>query len=362
MTGKVMTPATMPPGAVGQIIRQKDPENLEFPFQSLNTFTTPNEQFYVRSHFPKPAIDVQAWRLRIEGLVDRELQLSLADLMNLPVKQRMVTLECAGNGRIFLVPKASGAQWELGAVSTAEWTGVMLWDVLAKAGVREDAVEVILEGADHGKPDEPPRPPEALRYSHAIPISKAADVLLAFRMNGEPLPSSHGAPLRAVVAGWYGMASVKWLSRIVVTDRPFRGYFQTVDYAYWEEQAGMPIRVPISEMKVKAQIARPALHEVVPANAEYHVIGAAWTGDSEVARVEVSTDGGHRYQPADLLGEPLRHAWRFWEYRWKTPSTGIHTIMARATDARGNQQPSESESKYGNYVVHHTLPIEVIVK
>lgn len=352
-----------PPTAVRQIIRQHEPENLEFPFPTLSTFHTPNEQFYVRSHFSRPTVKRQAWRLKVEGCVDHELELDFDAVMRLQPIERTITLECAGNGRIFLTPKVGGAQWELGAVSTATWAGVALAELLAQAGVKPQAVEVIFEGADEGEPDDPPKPPGKIHYAHSIPLSKVADAMLAYRMNGELLPAAHGGPLRVVVGGWYGMASVKWLKRIVVSDRRFRGYFQSVDYAYWEQQAGMPIRVPITEMQVKAQIARPALHEIVAAGSTYSVVGAAWTGDSDVILVEVSTDGGQHFSPATLLGEPIRHAWRFWEYQWNTPiSPGRCILMARATDALGNRQPAKRDKRFGNYVVFHTLPVEVLVK
>jgi DMSO/TMAO reductase YedYZ molybdopterin-dependent catalytic subunit len=291
------------------------------------------------------------------------LNLTFDEMVKMPAQKRMVTLECAGNGRVFLVPKENGAEWELGAVSNAEWTGVRLADVLAQGGVTPEAIEVIFEGADEGQPDEKPTPPGKIHYARGIPVSKVDDVLLAYEMNGEPLSQSHGAPVRAVVGGWYGMASVKWLTRIVVSDQPFRGYFQTVDYAYWNEQAGMPIRVPLAEMKVKAQISRPAFHDVVPAKSEYRVVGAAWAGEPEVVIVEVSTDGGKTYSPATLLGEPIRHAWRFWEFSWKTPSSpGTYILMARATDSNGKSQPSEHDKNFGSYVIDHTLPIEIEVR
>lgn len=352
-----------PPRSDGPVLRQKVPENLEFPFPALAGFNTPNEQFYVRSHFPTPALSADSWRLKIEGLIQQEVEFTLDTILKMARQTRVATLECAGNGRIFLDPKVDGAQWELGAVSNARWSGVLLADVLARAGIKANAIEVILEGADEGEAAEKPRPPGKIHYSHSIPISKVDDVLLAYQMNGEPLPPSHGYPLRAVVGGWYGMASVKWLRRIVVTDRPFRGYFQGVDYGYWDHEHGMPIRVPITEMKVKAQIARPSLHEVVPANTAYRIVGAAWTGDSDVTNVEVSTDGGKTYSKATLLGEPIRHAWRFWEFAWNTPACpGTYTLMALATDARGNTQPAERNPDFDNYVIFHTLPIEVEVK
>ena len=151
-------------------------------------------------------------------------------------KRFPATLECAGNSRVFLVPKVKGTQWELGAVGNAEWTGVSLGELLRQAGVKSGAIEVILEGADSGAIAEPPRPAGKIHFARSIPLGKAMDdVLLAFRMNGQPLAPAHGFPLRAIVPGWYGMAAVKWLQRVVVTDRPFNGYYQTVDYAFWKK-------------------------------------------------------------------------------------------------------------------------------
>ena len=351
------------PSATGLIIRQWEPANLEFPFASLDAFITPTEQFYVRSHFPTPSIDAKAWRLKVEGLVQKPAILSLAQLMRMPAHSQLATLECAGNGRIFLHPKVNGAQWELGAVSNALWTGVRLADVLREAGVSPTAVDVILEGADTGQPDEKPKPPGDIHYARAIPFTKADDVLLAYQMNGEPLPLSHGAPLRAIVPGWYGMASVKWLRRIIVTDQPFQGYFQTVDYAYWADHAGIPTRVPISRMRVKSQIARPGWHEIVPAGRPYRIAGAAWTGDSDVTRVEVSTDAGMTFANATLLGDAIRHAWRLWEYNWQAPShPGQVILTSRATDAHGDVQPARHNPNFVNYIIDHTLPVEVIVR
>ena len=205
------------------ITRSAEPANLEMPFSSLEDFVTPNERFYVRCHFPIPEIDPAAWSLKVEGAVDRALELKLADLRALPQHTIMATMECAGNGRSFLQPKAKGVEWDLGAVGNANWTGVLLRDVLEQAGVRDDALEVILEGADRGEIKEPPRPAGEISYARSLPLAKAlGDVLLALELNGEPLTPSHGFPLRAVVPGWFGMASVKWLERILVSATPFQ--------------------------------------------------------------------------------------------------------------------------------------------
>ncbi|HEY2574235.1 MAG TPA: sulfite oxidase [Verrucomicrobiaceae bacterium] len=348
----------------GLIIRDKEPENLEFPFAALDGFVTNNDQFFVRSHFPVPKIDGDVWRLVVEGQVERPLELSRGDLLKMETRSVMATIECAGNGRIFLSPKVDGLQWELGAVGNAEWTGVPLSSVLEKAGLRTGAVEVVFEGADCGKLAKPPSPGN-IQFANSIPVTKAlhADVLLAHTMNGEPLTPSHGFPLRAVVPGWYGMVSVKWLSRIVVTDRPFRGYFKSADYTYWEKRDDLPMQLlPVTEVEVKAQISRPVMREIVPANENYRVYGAAWTGESEVSLVEVSTDGGANWHAANFLGDPQRFTWRFWEYRWRTPAQpGKHVLLARATDSRGRIQPMQRDSHRGSYVVSHVMPIEVEV-
>jgi DMSO/TMAO reductase YedYZ molybdopterin-dependent catalytic subunit len=258
------------------IIRELEPENLEFPFSSLNSAITPNEQFFVRSHFPVPKLDLKSWKLQVEGQVERCLEFGYEELTRLPARTVTMVMECAGNSRIFLSPKVGGLQWELGAVGNAEWTGVPLAAVLREAGVKAGAVEVVLEGADIGEIKKEPVSPGKINYARGLPLAKALspDVILAYRMNGEPLTPAHGYPLRAVVSGWYGMASVKWLTRILVIDRAFRGYFQTADYTFWERRDGLPIQLlPVGEVEVKAEIARPALHEVVAADAVYRMHG-----------------------------------------------------------------------------------------
>ncbi len=267
------------------ITRSKEPLNLEMPFSTLEDWITPNDRFYIRCHFPVPEVEAASFRLQIAGEVERELAFSLEELRALPQHTVIATMECAGNGRSHLEPKVKGVQWDIGAVGNARWTGVLLRDVLEKAGVKPGAVEVILEGADRGNVAEPPRPPTDFHYTRSLPLAKAmGDTLLALEMNGEPLTPPHGFPLRAVVPGWFGMASVKWLRRLVVTARPFHGYFQTFDYAYWERRGDHPDLTPLSEIAVKAQIAQPKFGEVVDAGSSYTVRGAAWSGESPVTQ------------------------------------------------------------------------------
>ena len=350
----------------GLIIREKEPENLEFPFSALNSFQTPTEQFFVRSHFPVPALDAKTWRLKLDGLVERPVELSYDELRGMPSHTVTMALECAGNSRIFLSPKVLGLQWELGAVGNAEWTGVRLGDVLERAGIKPGATEVVLEGADSGEIKKEPVSPGKITYARSLEVGMAMspEVILAYQMNGEELTPAHGYPVRAIVPGHYGMASVKWLSRILVIDREFRGYFQTTDYTSWERNNGYPIQLlPITEVEVKAEIARPALYEVVPANSVYRMFGAAWTGESEIAKVEISVDCGKTWAAAQLLGASVKYAWRLWEYHWSTPGQcGRHTVMARATDARGRTQPMDRDMHRGTYVITHVQKIEVEVK
>ncbi len=357
---------TDPVSFSGLILREKEPENLEFPFSTLTSFITPNEQFFIRSHFAVPKLNPRSWRLTVEGLVDRPFEINYTDLLSLPSRSMMMTLECAGNSRIFLTPKVGGLQWGLGAVGNAEWTGVPLTAVLERAGVRPGAVEVVLEGADAGEIKKDPQSPGKIHFARSLPLEKAlrSDVLLAYEMNGTQLPVAHGFPLRVVVPGWYAMASVKWLTRIVVTDRVFQGYFQTADYTYWDQREGLPIQLlPVAELEVKAQIARPALHEVVPARSVYRMHGAAWAGESEVTKVEVSTNAGRTWKAAELLSASSRYAWCLWEYRWYTPPrVGRHIVMARATDARGHVQPMHRDPHRGTYVISQVQPIEVNVQ
>jgi DMSO/TMAO reductase YedYZ molybdopterin-dependent catalytic subunit len=348
----------------GRIVRSEDPLNLEMPFERLDSFITPTESFYVRTHFPIPAIDRDEWWLHVEGEVEKPFAINYEELLELESRTIPATLECAGNNRNFLEPKIKGVQWGLGAVGTAEWTGVPLSILLDRAEVKPEAREVIFEGADGGRLDDPKAPPGELKFARSIPVSKAhTDVLLAYKMNDADLPPQHGFPLRAIVPGWYAMASIKWLQRIIITDQPFTGYYQTMDYSYWKRRGDMADLAPLTEMQVKAEIARPAEGEIVPANSKMHVHGAAWTSDAEIIKVELSTDGGSTWNDASLLGDLKPNAWQLWEFDWKTPATaGKAALIARATDSKGRTQPVERDPNRGTYMINHLLPIEVEVR
>lgn len=362
-------PAARGPAYPGLIVRQWRPENFEFPFATLDSFLTPTNLFYVRSHFGiQRDIDRKTWRLRVEGHVERPLELAFDDLRALPSRTQIATLECSGNGRVFLVPRVDGVPWELGAVSNAEWAGVPLAAVLDRAGLKLGAVDVVCEGADSGETPgnrDEAKSPGKIHFARGLTVAKAhhPEVLLAYKMNGEDLTAAHGFPLRLLVPGWYGMASVKWLRRIVVMDRPYNGYFQTMVYSYFERRNGLPTLVPTTEQRVKAQIARPARDEVVGADTTVRVRGAAWTGESEVAKVEVSADAGKTWHAARLVDRPTRYAWSRWEYDWRTPARpGRYALMARATDRRGSAQPLDRDPDLRNALVVHVLPLDVEVR
>jgi DMSO/TMAO reductase YedYZ molybdopterin-dependent catalytic subunit len=356
----------------GRIVRSEAPLNLEMPFSNLNSFLTPTKSFYVRTHFPIPAIDRDAWWLYVEGEVEKPFAINYEQLMTLEASTAPVTLECAGNNRNFLEPQVKGVQWGLGAVGTAEWSGVPLAALLERAIPKSNAREIVLEGADHGMLEDPKSPPGEFRYARSIPLEKARrDVLLAYKMNASELPPEHGFPLRAIVPGWYAMASVKWLQRVIVIDRPFTGYYQTIDYAYWRRtdygrwQRGEEVALltPITEIQVKAEIARPAEGEIVPTSSNVCVHGAAWACDAEIAKVELTTDGGATWNNARLIGESISNAWRPWEFNWQTPSQpGKQTLIARATDSLGRTQPLHRDPDRGTYMINHLLPIDVAVR
>ncbi len=276
---------------------------------------TPLSAFYVRNNFPMPP---PATRLTVGGAVKQPLSLTADDLRRLPRRRLTATLECAGNGRSFMTPPVPGEQWRLGAVSTAAWDGVPLSAVLPRAELVPNAVEVVFHGADG--------------FARSLPIDDALgdDVLLVDTMNGEPLTREHGAPFRLLVAGWYGMAAVKWLAGIEVSRTPFRGHFQVEHYVIGDR--------PVRTMQVRALILDPTDGATVPLTPQV-VRGIAWTGSGHVSLVELSDDGGGTWRRATLLGTPRPYTWIRWEAAWSPARSGPATLLARATDSTGAKQP-----------------------
>jgi DMSO/TMAO reductase YedYZ molybdopterin-dependent catalytic subunit len=303
------------------------PYSRAFNFASLDGWITPNSEFFVRSHFGIPRLDRAPWTVSISGAVARPRTLAMDDFVRLPAQEEVVTLECAGN----LVG------W--GGVSNARWTGVSLGSLLKAAGVKDDAAEVILVGADGGAEREAGGI-EIDAYARSIPLSKAMDsaTLVAFKMNGEALPPLHGGPLRAVIPGWYGMDSVKWLKEIVVAREPFAGFYQARRY-YEARRVGARVeRAPLGAIRLKSQMARPVNGESL-GRGPVKIVGAAWCGDAEIAKVELSFDGGRSWKDAEFGRERAPFAWRIWSYEWTPPSAGSYDIIARASDVRGRVQP-----------------------
>jgi DMSO/TMAO reductase YedYZ molybdopterin-dependent catalytic subunit len=324
------------------------------PPKALQEEIVPNDLFYVRNHWTDcPEIDVNTYQLKVDGEVERTLSLSYEDLKSLPQKRFQVTFECCGNSpvpeywtkslRISSVMEGIKGH---GIMGNAEWAGISLKDVLEKAGVKDSAVEVMFEGADHG-PDEVVGDPAEITYERSLPIAKALhpDTLLAYEMNGEPLPTMHGYPLRLLVSGWYGMNSVKWLVGIHVLDHKFEGFYMTDRYMTMNEPGNpVPYRY-YTKLQVKSIITNPLPGEIIPANG-YNLAGAAWSGEEDVAKVEISTDGGQTWGQVDTLHPRTGYSWYRWEHYWDPPGEGDYTIMCRATNIDGVTQPMEFPNKW----------------
>jgi DMSO/TMAO reductase YedYZ molybdopterin-dependent catalytic subunit len=333
------------------------PENSETPLEQARGWVTPNHLFFVRNHFEPPAIDLKTWRLRVEGCVDHAIEWTFAELLDLPERTVFATVECAGNGRSFLAQRVSGVQWGAGAIGHAEWTGVPLKVVLERSKVQASAIEILFEGADQGtEPDHP----EPMRFARSLPLEKALhpDTLLATRMNGELLEAVHGAPVRLFVPGWYGVAAVKWLARIAAIDKPFGGYFQSKKYTY-QRRAGEKLDTKIvGPMVVKSEILRPREGEVLGIGTN-RIAGLAWAGEEAIAQVDISTDSGATWAPADLVGPQAPYSWNLWEYLWEQPRPGSYTILARARSKSGHVQPTEYDPLFAGYMIHFSRPLIV---
>ncbi len=339
------------PKRSGLVLISSEPFNAETPPGALQAPITSTEQHYVRSHFSMPR---HPGTLTIEGAVGRPLRLTLADVRALPATTLSVTLECAGNGRLGFQPFPKGEPWGWAAVSTATWTGVPLQALLAQAQPRPEGRAIVFEGADHGPYQGGPDIP----YERALTRDEAervgTDILLAYEMNGAPLPAEHGAPLRLVVPGWYGMASVKWLQRIRVIPDAFSGEFQSHSYVYhWPDGTGQPV----TSMQVRAQITDPLYGQTLP-RGKHLIRGWAWSGMGTVTSVDVSIDDTESRQPARLVAPVGSHAWQAWTWEWDAREAGRHVIRARASDSSGAAQPDRpawNKLGYGNNAVQTHL-------
>ena len=332
------------------------------PPKALQSQITPTDLFYVRNHWKDaPEIDPASYRLVVDGEVATDLALTLDQIKGLPHRRYQSTFECCGNGPIpeywakqtrSVMEKVTGH----GIMGNAEWVGVSVSDVLNMAEIGPNAVEVMFEGADHG-PDEVVGDPAEVTYERSLPMEKALhpDTMLAWEMNGEPLTPLHGAPLRLVVPGWYGMCSIKWLAGVHVLDRPFEGFYQIERYRVMNGPDADEFYSYLTGMKVKSIITDPAPGDEVPSG-DYVVSGAAWSGESDITRIEVSTDGGESWTDACVTVPRSGYSWTRWEHDWSISDPGHYVLMSRATNDKGETQPMEFPNKwdgmgYGNNMV-----------
>jgi sulfane dehydrogenase subunit SoxC len=328
------------------------------PLEALRYPVTPVGLHYLLTHYDVPEVDAGGWRLRVRG--ERELSLGLDELRARPRVDLAVTMECAGNGRAHLNPRPVSQPWLLEAVGTARWGGTPLRPLLEEAGVGEGAVELLFTGVDRGAEGG-----DEQAFQRSLPIEEALrdEVLLAYEMNGAPLPPQHGFPLRLVVPGWYGMTNVKWLSEIEVLREPFSGYQQSWSYRVrqTEDEEGEPL----SRMLPRSLLVPPGIPEfltrerLLPAG-EVLVQGRAWSGLAPVASVEVSADGGSTWAAAELEPEDGRWAWRGWSYRWQA-EPGSWVLCSRARDTAGNEQPLEPAWNLGGYANNAVQRVPVTV-
>ena len=370
-SGALAATGLMPPGGLlGQgkpalerlIIHSARPEDFETPPHLLTSWITPNDLFYVRSHFYTPSMQNESWRLRIDGDVDRPLDVTLNDLQQMPSTTAVVTMECAGNGRALFDPPVAGAQWRKGAVGTARWTGIPLADLLRKAGVKAGSRYVWLDGADRPLG----RAPDFIRN---VPLEKAMhpDTLLAYQMNGEMLPIAHGFPLRAIVPGWEGAYSVKWLTHIQVAAREHEGAFVQTAYRKPKRPAapGTVVAVadtePLTGLVVKSLITAPAADAVVSVG-PVRITGFAWAGETDIQRVDISADHGRTWTAARLGRDRAPNAWRQFQHEWTAVEPGSHLLLSRATDARGRVQPMIAEWNPGGYLWNAIDQVRVDVR
>jgi DMSO/TMAO reductase YedYZ molybdopterin-dependent catalytic subunit len=332
--------------------------NRGMPLEALRYDLTPTGLHYLLVHFDIPAVDPARWRLRLDGLVERPIELTLVELRARPRRTVPVTLECAGNGRARLQPRPLSNPWLLEAIGTAEWGGTPLAPLLAEAGVRDAAVDLVFTGADRGVQG---GVEHAYQRSLRVDDAILSDVLLVDEMNGAPLQPQHGSPVRLLVPGWYGMASVKWLQRIEAVAHLFEGYQQATAYHY-RSDADDP-GIPVSRIRVRALMAPPGVPDfftrrrLVDAG-RVELSGRAWGGAAPIRRVEVGADG--EWAEAKLHDPVGEWAWRRWSFDWRA-TPGDHVLACRATDSDGDVQPLESPWNYqgvgnnGVQAVHVTV-------
>ncbi|MBY0491687.1 MAG: sulfite oxidase [Gemmatimonadaceae bacterium] len=333
------------------VVVRPHPLCAETPMPVLAEPVTPRESVYVRSNFDNPVLDA-SHRLSVGGAVRAPFAIGLDELAALPQHEVLVTMECAGNWRLGMTPVPTGEPWEYGALSTTRWSGVPLRLLLERAGVEPGAVEVLATGADVGPRDDAEGP---VQFQRSLPLdaARAPDTLVATHMDGVPLTMDHGAPVRLIVPGWYGMASVKWLARLDVITTPFTGYFQSKRYVYHTPDGV----VPVTQALVKSMIVSPA--DGGTSARDVVLRGWAWSGAAPITQVEVQVNGG-AWQQAELGAPMSRWAWTPFSCPVVLPP-GAVALRSRATDASGAVQPEQivwNALGYGNNAIR-TITVHV---
>jgi sulfite dehydrogenase len=332
------------------------PPCLETPWEYFKHDLTPNEAFYVRWHLQTlPTIDVNTWKLKLGGHINKPLELSLADLRKMPSSSIVAVNQCSGNSRGLFQPQIPGAQWGNGAMSNAKWTGVKLADVLKLAGVKEGAVEVTLKGLDKGGPETVPD------YVKSIPLAEAmrADVLLAYDMNGAEMPPLNGYPLRLVVPGWFATYWVKAIGEINVVNKPFDGYWMQKAYRIPKgdlvDKPGNLAKetIPIHKMLVRSFFVLPSNASSVPSGKPTSLEGIAFDGGSGIKAVEVSDDGGKTWKAATLGDDLGGYSFRRWRLNWTPAKAGEHKLLVKATANSGETQPMQVGWNRAGYLRNH---------
>ena len=334
--------------------------NHGMPLEALRYDVTPVGLHYLLIHFDIPAADASTWTIMIDGRVQRSITLAFDEIASRPATTTRVTMECAGNGRARMSPRPLSQPWLDEAVGTAEWTGTALRPLLDEAGLLDDAMELVFTGADHGVQGEIEQD-----YQRSLNVAEATreDVLLAWAVNGRPLPPQHGYPLRLIVPGWYGMTNVKWLRRITAVSEPFEGYQQE---AYRIRQEEDDPGTPVEYIQARASMIPPGFPEFFERTRTVdagivRLQGRAWSGRANIERVEVSVDGGRTWNDALVGPQPDRWAWVAWTFDW-TAAPGEHELMCRAIESAGNSQPVDQEWNYRGFSNNMAQRVPVTVR
>ena len=344
------------------IIRSTRPPDFETPVSLLDSFITPVDRFYLRNHMPIPQIDAATWSLKVGGEVGSPLSLSLDEIKKMPATTITATLECAGNGRAFFEPAVAGVQWEKGAVGTARFTGVRMSEILKKAGAKATGINVELHGGD--------KPPGTMpAFVRQVPMQKAMhpDTLLAWDMNGQSITAPHGAPLRAIVPGWEGAYSVKFLSELNVLAKDTDSFWYVTGYRYPNHRVAPGTAVdakdmePLKGLAVKSLITTPAAGASL-APGKISVGGFAWAGENDITKVDISTDNGATWTPAQLSGEKANFTWRRFDFDFAAAKPQSYLILSRATDSKGNMQPAVAQWNPSGYLWNQYDSVRIEVK